>query len=137
MEPNPDPWSFVDLGTVDPGPSGPDLAGLLRAVESLSADVAALRARPARVVEREALTPREAARALGVDRSRVLAPAIARGDVKAVKVNGGVRIPRSDVGRIAETGLPRADERRSRHRAAPRARSDVASRIRAISLDDL
>jgi hypothetical protein len=106
MSPDVDPWSFVDFDAADElGPAVPgELASVLRALETLTAEVAALRA-SSRVTAREALTPREAARALGVDRSRVLAPAIARGDVKAVKVNGGTRIPRTEIERIAETGF--------------------------------
>ncbi len=50
-------------------------------------------------VERMAYTPREAAAALGISR-RSLDRAVARGDLRAARIGGAVRIPRAELDRL-------------------------------------
>ena len=56
-------------------------------------------------VERLLLRPSEAAEALSTSRSRIYA-AIASGLSATVSVGAGLRIPRSEVERLAAEGLP-------------------------------
>jgi len=68
------------------------------------------------------LSKKEAARLLGVDRATTLEDWLSTGRIKAVDLDGRVRIPRAEVERIINEGLPGATgPQRPRTRRAPRA----------------
>jgi excisionase family DNA binding protein len=62
-------------------------------------------------VERVAFSPGEAALALGLARSSVYA-ALARGDLRSVRVGGRRLVPRSEIERILADSTDRLDENR-------------------------
>lgn len=85
------------------------------------------------------VSERQAAKVLGVSRTRTLGPAIASGAVRGVAVNGTRRIPKAELERVALEGItapPRGVSSGRKRTRAPRA-SEVAARIAAIDLDDL
>jgi len=96
-------------------------------VRGLRAEVRALRQertrKPALDPAKLWLSPREAARLLGVDRKRTLRRLIADGVLRAVKANRGLRIPRTEVVRLIETGIPEPGKR------APPPRSSKPKRL--------
>jgi excisionase family DNA binding protein len=86
---------------------------------------------------KQLLTQIEAARALGVDRRTTLAELIADGQISTVPGRRGPRIPRSEVDRLVDSGIPpRGSTARSCrvHRPASPSvpRDEVAARIRAL-----
>lgn len=81
----------------------------------------------------ELLSVKQAARVLGRSRTRVLAPAIARGEIRTVAVGKRRLVPRSEVVRVAEEGLGAGAARARRPRSRPPARG-VGDRIRSLPL---
>jgi len=86
------------------------------------------------------LTPTMAARALAIDRRTTLAGLIADDAIDTVRGPGGrVRIPRSEVLRLAEEGIPPPGNRRrprKRNRRRPLLSADAtASAIMGIKID--
>jgi len=97
-----------------------------------------------RVVDTDALplllTPTMAARALAIDRRTTLAGLIADDAIDTVRGPGGrVRMPRSEVLRLAEEGIPPPGNRRrprKRNRRRPLLSADAtASAIMGIKID--
>jgi hypothetical protein len=84
------------------------------------------------------VSERVAAKVLGVSRTRTLARAIAAGAVRTVEVPGerGARrmIPKSEVLRISEEGLPPVPVRARPARRPRRARARVEDAVRAVLL---
>ncbi|HEY4884125.1 MAG TPA: hypothetical protein VII08_10865 [Myxococcales bacterium] len=94
---------------------GPSLA---ERIDALSKQVGTLlRRRPPELAAPVSLV--EAARVLGVSKTRTLLPAIRRGDVRVVRVGGRLRVPVDELERIEVEGLNRQKRRR------PRASSDA------------
>lgn len=83
----------------------PEIASLCAEVRAALDDLARAR-RPRRNLNARLLTKRAVARLLGVDRGGTLERWIRDGSIRVVQVGGRARIPRSEVDRIAEEGLP-------------------------------
>jgi hypothetical protein len=85
---------------------------------------------------KQLLTQVDAARELGVDRRTTLADLIADGQLTTVPgPRGRPRIPRSEVERLVQTGIPARGQRRTSPRRASRAvkrPTDVGAAIRAL-----
>lgn len=83
----------------------------------------------------ELLSIRQAARALGVSAGRTLAPLVASGAVRTVRIgNGRPRIPRAEIERIAREGIEPAPfgKRRAPKRAPPLAHPTQAEANAAL-----
>jgi excisionase family DNA binding protein len=101
---------------------------ILQRLDALTAEIKALREEPAPVRKKpidrskELLSLKEAARVLGVDRRTTLTNLIADGVLGTVEVPGsrGIRIPRRELERLLESGLPESAP--GRPRRANRAR---------------
>jgi excisionase family DNA binding protein len=74
------------------------------------------------------LSKKEAARLLGVDRATTLEDWLSTGRIKVVDLDGRIRIPRAEVERVINEGLPDATgPQRPRTRRAPKAATSRAS----------
>ncbi len=87
-----------------------------------------------------ALSLRETARLLGVDRGATLHRLIEIGAIRVLPWMGAVRVPRSEIDRILREGLPPLERRPSRrfrlHRDHGRSLRGIGDRIRAIRIED-
>jgi hypothetical protein len=113
------------------------LEAVLDEVRKLRAELA----RERRPRERAALSLRDAARRLGIDRGGRLRDLI---DARVIQTipwgTGGVRVPAREIERILAEGLPDSSSRsKPRRRAARRAAvppAGVGARIRALTVED-
>jgi excisionase family DNA binding protein len=89
-------------------------------------------------VPRLALSKREAARLLGIDRGKTLHALIRAGRLRTVPWGSGRRIPREDVERLAREGFE-LDFSAPRARRAPRARGGRCDpdALRRLDVDSL
>jgi excisionase family DNA binding protein len=116
------------------------LASLRPVLEQLTVAPAPPSARPPRKAvdpSKVLLRLTEAARLLGVDPKTTLARLVASGGIRTVKAPRGRRIPRSEVERLLEVGIPAPGERQRTARR-PRTQApgpDVAARIRALPVE--
>ncbi len=87
----------------------------------------------------ELLSVRQAAKLLGRSRSRVLTPAIARGEIRTVAVGRRRLVPRNELERVLAEGIqPHVATCPARHRRPARPPPHgAAARIAAIDLDGL
>ncbi|MDY7225778.1 helix-turn-helix domain-containing protein [Hyalangium rubrum] len=83
--------------------------------------VATVPTRRQRKAGAELLSKKAAAHLLGVDRATTLEKFIATGQIKTVEIDGRVRIPREEVERVINEGLPTAGPQRSKTRRASKA----------------
>ena len=82
------------------------------------------------------LSPTEAARVLGIDRRTTLADLIANGQISTVPGSRGVRIRRSEINRLLETGIPKpgvVTRKKLKTQNGPPSK-DVGAKIRALKI---
>ncbi len=115
-------------------------------LDVLAQEVRALRAQPNDPLSRrrqldgskQLLPLSEAARILGISRKVTLMRLIADGAIATVQAPRGPRVPRREVDRLLNDGIPepgaRRARRKSRRRPAPPT-GDVAAEIRAIKIE--
>jgi hypothetical protein len=108
-------------------PSGRGYAELRRAITKL--------AKAIRGDRKLLLSKAETCRALGIDGKTTLERLIADRHIRVVKAPHGLRVPRSEVLRLEQEGIPAPSTppRRAPPRASPRA-GDVGDAIRAIKI---
>lgn len=87
------------------------VAGLTEEVRSLSLKLDVLMscqptAKKAVDPSKALLSPKEAARILGIDRKTTLKDLVADGHLTTVPGSRGVRIPRSEIDKLLESGIP-------------------------------
>lgn len=81
-----------------------------------------------RTTSAELLSKKSAARLLGVDRATTLEEWIATGRIKVVDLAGRVRIPRAEVERVINEGLPESTgPQRPKTQRSPRAATSIPS----------
>ena len=100
-----------------------DLQTALERIEATLAKLVRERTRP----PSEAVSIRQAASLLGIDRCRTLPALIAAGTIRTVEIAGHVRVPRSEIERVLREGAPLACQQKPRGQRMESVADEVAA----------